>query len=112
MKKKLYKIWMTHYAPKDRESAIKEYVVATKDRDVFEYLSYGYAYWEDMIGDYNEEQYWEILNNHGDEREVYDLYYGATQYSWEEVVLIDDNVIQLMIKNELAKEIEEYIEEE
>lgn len=110
MSMKLYRIWMTHYAPKDSESAIKEYVVSTKDRDVFEYLAHGYAYWEDMIDDYDEDEYWKILANKGDEREVYDLYYGATQYSWEEVELVDEGIIPLMIKNSLAKEIEELLE--
>lgn len=121
--KKLYEIFMTHYAPKDSETAIKEYVVATKDRDVFEYLSHGYAYWEDILENYDgleheecKEQYWDILKNKGDDREVYDLYYGATQYSWKEVKL-DDNIyteqmLDSMIECGIAKEIREFIEED
>lgn len=113
--KKLYEINSTHYAPKDSHTSIQEYVVANNDRKVFEYLAKGYAYWEDMINEWEDSEYdskedaiityEEIYDNKGDDREVYDLYYGATQYSWEEVQLIDDSVIDLMIKNNLAKEI-------
>ncbi|MCC0684401.1 hypothetical protein [Clostridioides sp. ZZV14-6345] len=113
---KLFKIKVAHFAPKDLHSSIQEYVVANNDRDVFEYLANGYAYWKDIIESYDEldidtydealETYEDIYNNKGDDREVYDLYYGATQYSWEEVELVDDSVIELMIKNELAKNIE------
>ena len=106
MEKKLYKIIMTHYAPKDSASAVKEYVVANSDEEVFEYLANGYACWSDMLEDeYEKEDYYEILANKGDDREVYDLYYGATQYSWEEVYLVDNEVIELMIKNGLANNI-------
>lgn len=120
---KLYKIIMTHYAPKDRVSAIKEYIVATSDRDAFEYLANGYAYWKDILEDYDDngedyckEEYEEILRNKGDEREVYDLYYGATQYSWEEVELLGNDsdkeiFIEDVIQNGLAKKIEKFKEE-
>lgn len=115
--KKLYKVCTTHYAPKDSSRAIMEYVVAEKDRDVFEYLSHGYAYWEDILEyvedddkECAESEYWGILDNKGDYREVYDLYYGATQYDWEEVNLVDDSVIELMIENGLAEEIQIYQE--
>ena len=102
---KLYKIQVTHYAPKDSHTSIEEYVVAKSNKDVFDYLAAGYAYWEEMLGESDEDDYWEILENQGDDREVYDLYYGATQYSWEEVELVDDSVINLMIINGLAKQI-------
>ncbi|MCC0678242.1 MULTISPECIES: hypothetical protein [unclassified Clostridioides] len=112
---KLFKIKVTHFAPKDMHNSIQEYVVSNNDREVFEYLANGYAHWKDIIENYNEVDidtykealkiYEEIYNNKGDDRGVYDLYYGATQYSWEEVELVDDSVIELMIKNELAKNI-------
>ncbi|WP_252251242.1 hypothetical protein [Clostridium sp. VAP52] len=111
---KLYEIGKTHYAPKDSEYGIQEYVVANNDEEVFNYLKTGYAYWEDIVDccesddeslEDAENTLNEIFENHGDNREVYDLYYGATQYCWEEVKVLDDNVIGLMIKNKLANDI-------
>lgn len=99
---KLFKIKVTHYAPKDFHSSIQEYVIANNDREIFEYLAKGYAYWDEMLGDSDEDEYWEILENKGDDREVYDLYYGATQYSWEEVPLVNTEVLELMLENKLA----------
>lgn len=100
---KLFEIKVTHFAPKDFHSSTQEYVVANDDKEVFEYLAKGYAHWEDMLDDCDEDDYWEIFKNKGDDREVYDLHYGATQYTWEEVSLVNDNVINLMIENKLAK---------
>lgn len=99
---KLFKIKVTHYAPKDFHSSIQEYVIANSDREVFEYLAKGYACWDEMLCDSDEDEYWEILENKGDDREVYDLYYGATQYSWEEISLVNDKVLELMLENKLA----------
>jgi len=49
------------------------------------------------------EQYNNIFKSKGDyERELTDLYYGATIYGWEEVELVNDLVIDLMIENGLA----------
>lgn len=115
---KLYKIMVTHYAPKGFHNSIQEYVVATCNRDVFEYLGSGYAYWKEIVEDYDEdamETYNEILTNKGDDREVCDLYYGATQYGWEEVELSEntqiDGMISMMIETGLAKQIPVYKEE-
>ena len=111
---KLYEIGKTHYAPKDSEYGIQEYVVANNDKEVFNYLKTGYTCWEDIVnycesdGESLEDAkniLNEIFENHGDNREVYDLYYGATQYCWEEVKVVDDKVIELMIKNGLAKDL-------
>ena len=102
---KLFKIKVTHYAPKDFHSSIQEYVIANNDREVFDYLAKGYACWNEMLGDSDECEYWEILENKGDDREVYDLYYGATQYSWEEVPLVNTKVLELMLENKLASKI-------
>lgn len=111
---KLYKIKVTHYAPRDSHTSIQEFVVANNDKEVFEYLAKGYAYWEDILdcwgSEPNEEmleEYNNIYENKGDYREVDDLYYGATQYSWEEVELKDASVIELMVANGIAKKIVE-----
>lgn len=116
--KKLYKIIVTHYAPKDSHSSIQEYVVAENDKEVFDYLANGYAYWNEILEDYDgdgeeecREAYDEILSNKGDDRDVCDLYYGATQYAWEEVELTEtneartSNMIIAMIENGIAKDI-------
>lgn len=109
---KLYKVKVTHYAPKDSHTATQEYVVANNDKEVFDYIDREYAYWgtildcwEDDFETYDEalSVYNEIYENKGDDREVYDLYYGATQYAWQEVVLKDESVIELMVVNGLAK---------
>ena len=103
---RLYKIGITHYAPKDSKYAIKEYVVANNDEEVFNYLASGYAYWNDILeyaeDEYAQEKYDEIKNSHSDNREVSDLYYGATQYDWIEVDS-DKELIDKMIEFKLAK---------
>lgn len=121
--KKLYKIIVTHYAPKDWHSSIQEYVVAENDKEVFDYLASGYAYWNEILEDYDgdreeecREAYDEILANKGDDRDVCDLYYGATQYSWEEVELTRTNetgtsvMLFAMIENGLAKDLSKEVE--
>ena len=52
---KLYEIGKTHYAPKDSEYGIQEYVVANNDKEVFDYLKTGYTYWEDIVECYDED---------------------------------------------------------
>lgn len=99
---KLYKVIMTHFAPKDYESAIEEYIVANNDKEVFNYLAYGYAGWVEISDECTKN---EIYENRGDYRDAYDTYYGATKYRWEEVELVDDKVIDLMIVNGLAKDV-------
>lgn len=85
----LYKILMTHAAPKDHETAIKEYIIAKDDKEVFDYLKNksGYTYWDDL----EEDEYDGIpkldfiYKNKGDfkcENKWQDLYYGSTMYSW------------------------------
>ena len=50
-------IRVVHYAPKDFHASTQEYVVANNDRDVFEYLANGYTYWNEMLGDSDEDKY-------------------------------------------------------
>lgn len=108
----LYEIGKTHYAPKDSEYGIQEYVVANNDDQVFKYLAEGYAYWNDILeyaeedkNEYAQEEYDTIRENHSDDREVYDLYYGATQYCWKQCDNVRNEVIQGMIESNLAKDI-------
>lgn len=97
----LYKIEFTHYAPKDSKSGIKGYMVAENDEEVYEFIKSepeihdktlynSYKDYEDEEKDFKER----IIECHGDmydeESEVYDLYYGATQYGWE---LVYENII-------------------
>lgn len=113
---KLYKIGVTHYAPRDSHASIQEYVVAHNDKEVFDYINGEYAWWDTILDccedDYESYEealsvYNGILKNKGDDREVYDLYYGATRYSWEEVELKDASVIDLMVANGIVKKIVE-----
>ena len=115
--KKLYEIKFVHYAQRGSDGGTEEFVVANSHNEVFDYLAKGYANWNDILEygleeaededkkDYLIEQYNEIRLNHSDDRELSDLYYGQTQYFWEEVELVDNSVIELMIKNNLAKDI-------
>lgn len=88
----LYKILMTHAAPKDHETAIKEYLIAKDDKEVFDYLlnKSEYTYWNDQ----DKEDVDFIFENKGDTECEYkwqDLYYGSTMYSWE---LYKENIQQ------------------
>lgn len=100
----LYKIIMTHAAPKDYKEAIKEYVIANSDEEVFKYLKNksGYTYWDDIERD--EDNYGDIkkidfiFEKKGDsqlESKWQDLYYGSTMYDWE---LYRENLGQLIIE--------------
>jgi len=62
---------------------------------------------EDPDGEeYYKEEYKNIFELKGDyERELSDLYYGATIYGWEEVILSNEDVVSLMIENGLAKQL-------
>ena len=86
----IYKIIMTHAAPKDNKKAIQEYVIAKDDIDVFNYLKYGYAYWKDYEDEEEyedgEDKLKEIWENKGDsclDSKWEDLYYGSIMYDWE-----------------------------
>ena len=97
----LYKILMTHAAPKDSSYAIQEYVIAESDEQVFKYLKKdtNYCYWNEQDDD-NEDysdgmtkmEY--IFENKGDstcEEKWQDLYYGSTMFDWE---LFKENIKQ------------------
>lgn len=119
---KLYEITSTHLAPKDRHTAIVKYLVATNDKDVFDYLSIGdgseYTYWNDKIDidEYMGDEYetaeekmnsWisQTLDEQGEEwnDDLYtDLYYGRTIYGWRETGVTDEELMRLMIKNGIA----------
>jgi hypothetical protein len=116
----LYVIKVTHYAPKGSREAINEYVVAENNRQVFEYLAKGYARWECILEEWEDyydskedavEEYEQIYKYKCDCRDLHDLYYGATRYSWEKVELVNDKVIDLMIENKLAKVIGNEVED-
>ena len=122
----LYEITLTHLAPKDSATAIKEYLVAENDIEVFEYLTKGegkrYTYWEDKVnGDYWKEDGYEkeeaierivewIDNTireqgeHWNEDLYCDLYYGRTIYGWRKTNVADEELMRLMVKNGIAKQ--------
>jgi hypothetical protein len=110
----LYRVWMTHAAPKDNQSAIQEYLIAEDDKSVFNYLKSpeSYTYWNDVEKD--QDEYDEdtltidyIFKNHGDsslDSKWEDLYYGSTMYDWE---IFKENLeqseIDVLVKLEIAK---------
>jgi|LGOV01.1.fsa_nt_gb hypothetical protein len=110
---KLFKVKSTHFAQRGSHEAIDEFIVANNDREVFKYLDKKHSWKEIMDEDieYDPEgensyrnAYNSIYAQKGDyERDLSDLYYGATIYGWEEVELKDDSVIALMVINGLAK---------
>jgi len=94
---------MTHAAQRGYEEAIKEYIIANNDREVFNYLkTSGYTYWEDVERDedtYGDEKTIDfIFYNKGDsqlESKWTDLFYGSTMYDWE---LYRENLGELVIE--------------
>lgn len=97
----LYEIRMRHYAPKDSKEGIICYLLTESNEKVYEWIKsepkiegcelYNSWMYDD---DPNEEGFKErIIKCNGDmyddESEVYDLYYGATQYGWR---LIKENI--------------------
>lgn len=102
---KLYEIRFRHYAPKGSKEGILTYLLAESDEKVYEWirseptLSNGksiYVSWmyKDSLDNDNEDEFEEGFKErliecsgdmYDDESEVYDLYYGATQYGWKEV---------------------------
>jgi hypothetical protein len=113
----LYKILMTHAAPKDNQTAINEYVIAENEESLFNYLKYdsGYTYWDDVEKDgdtYDGEMKVIdfIFQNKGDlglDSKWENLYYGSTMYQWE---LVEENIgdmeISVLVTLDIAKHIE------
>lgn len=97
----LYKVTLTHYAPKDSQAATFAYVVAKSDKDVYEWIKSnpkvnGNSYYSIYDGLEDSERYEdlervvnEIIENQGilntDYADDYltDLYYGRTLDYWE-----------------------------
>ena len=112
----IYKILMTHAAPKDYEIAIKEYVIAEDDKAVFNYLKneseYVSSYWTDIEN--NGDIYYDdikkidfIFENNGEskiESNWDDLYYGSTMYDWELFKEnINDTDIEVLTRLKIAR---------
>jgi len=96
---KLYEINFRHYSQKDSQEGILGYLLAESDEQVYEYLKseptlkneesiyVSWMYKDDPDDEEYEEDFKERIINccgdmYDDESEVYDLYYGATQYGW------------------------------
>lgn len=109
----LYKVKITHAAPKGYNEAIKEYLIANNEQEVFEYLknNSGYTYWDDIERD--EDEYSDIkkidfiFEKKGDSQlsnKWEDLFYGSTMYDWE---LYRENlgqlVIDVLVSTDIAK---------
>lgn len=119
----LYKITITHLAPKDSAMGIKEYLVAESEVKVFEYLTKGdgsdYTYWNDKvdineyIGDGYETaeekmNHWisKTMSERGEHwnSDLYtDLYYGRSIYGWELTGINDKELLDRMVEFGIAK---------
>ena len=86
----LYKVIFEHYAPRDCESGIKEYLLADNQEQVFDYINkkYNHDYWDDNYIT-KEERLMKKgqIQEHGISKS--DLYYGWTEYGWE---LVKENI--------------------
>ena len=117
--KKLYKIKVTHAAPKSYHTSIEEYIIAENNKQVFNYLlKSDYTYWEDYKYDEDYEDYEYdgmnkleyILENNGEstiESKWQDLYYGSKMYDWEYVKDITNNDAVVLTNLGIAKDVTE-----
>lgn len=105
---KLFEIRFRHYSQKDSEEGILTYLLAESDENVYEWIRSEptlnndesiYVDWmykdvpedEDKFEEGFKERIIECCGDmYDDESEVYDLYYGATQYGWS---IVNDNII-------------------
>ena len=105
---KLYEIRFRHYSQKDSKEGILTYLLAESDEKVYEWIRSEptlnndesiYVSWmykdnpedEDEFEEGFKERIIECCGDmYDDESEVYDLYYGATQYGWG---IVNDNII-------------------
>lgn len=92
----LYEILFTHYSQKDNMKGIATYIVAKEEEEVYEYLKTSpttiqgvklYTTYKDNEDDYGTSYKERIVAAGGcmydEESDVYDLYYGFTQFGWE-----------------------------
>lgn len=112
----LYKLTFTHYAPKDSETGIIDYLLANNDDEVYDYISTNHAFWIDnenyekeYYENYDEEEYGfkhsdengnketfrqNVIRNRSDNEanEPHDTYYGFKNHGWE---LLHENISPL-----------------
>lgn len=113
----LYAVKFRHYSPKDSKDGILTYLLANSDEDVYNWIRSEpesiYVSWmcyDDPKNSEYEEGFKErIISCHGDmydnESDVFDTYYGATQYGWD---MVKDNVLYtdvIQAKNSLGIQI-------
>lgn len=102
---KLFKVHVKHYSPKDSHTAIEGFLIRETEREVCDYVStkLGYMDAKDLDeeiesfdddedgedGDEEETRRDRLMRFHGElfdpDADVSDLYYGATQYGWEDM---------------------------
>lgn len=99
--KNLYRVIIGHYSQKDSQAGIYTYLVAENDEDVYNQLDeeFDYSWYDcddeedcqtDCDGDDMNKK--NILENKGDwNKEVSDLYYGASVSKWE---LVKKNITE------------------
>jgi hypothetical protein len=115
---KLYTITLTHYSPKDDESGIDCLLIAKDDEQVYEWLKknratrYSYKDEDAELYNINSAEYpWNVIKSNATfkEKTIYwrgcandpdtdyeDLYYGQTNWSWDEGQEIAEADIQVL----------------
>lgn len=119
----LYKIVFKHFAPKDSEEGIKEYVVADNEDQIFDHIVANHSGgWEDRQEDepydiYNDD--FEIIGKesfkekmmrlkgeyHDEGVDVSDAYYGVTIMGWEKIENTSDGQIKTLLELNIAVDI-------
>jgi len=122
---RLFKVTFMHYSQKDSAEGIKEYLLADTEHEVVEHIDVNHAWeswsdrdpidvWDEKLEKLIERPFLDkILKERGDYwEEVSDLYYGATQFGWEEGVEISDTDAEVLLRLGIAVKFEPAKEDE
>ena len=99
---RLFKILVKHYAPKDSHEAVEGFLLRESEEEVLDHVMMTLSYLDDNnlaeVREIYDDDYENsenitrrahLMRTHGqienDHEEVSDLFYGATQYGWEDM---------------------------
>jgi hypothetical protein len=113
---RLHAVKFAHYSQKDSEEGIKGYVIADTEEQVMLFIDANYRHdswsdegmldvWDDKLEKLIEVPYLEKIRKERGEfwEEVSDLYYGATQYGWDEGQEITPEEAAILIRLGIAE---------
>ena len=114
---RLHAVKFMHYSQKDSEEGIKVYVIADTEDQVMRYIDVNYRHdswsegemldvWDDKLEKLIEVPYREKIKKERGEfwEEPEDLYYGATQYGWDEGQEITPEDAAVLIRLGIAED--------